>query len=317
MKHSLIKKLKNCGGMIIKPNPVVSNLLKFNIPKAINRYHQKVKLIDNDIFIGSINCNNDYGGIKYGNFDYIDLSLFLKNSPCINKVVNFFRNIIINNIPLFISKKKKDQFTNFIPEEKIIVNNLFEEFLEESPPNKTEISKKLEEILNEAKEKITIIQSYYLNIRKIEDILIKALKRGVKVEIITAKKRSQISYRYFLNEILFEELLKNGATIYEFLDKNFHMKSYCIDNKYLTLGSFNNDITSFKCNNEANYLIKRNNLNSRVFKKHDKLISKLKINCSKVLYKERKNFSKLHLFTFNFFNFGLYLMGTFFASKTV
>ena len=111
--------------MIIKPNPVVSNLLKFNIPKAINRYHQKVKLIDNDIFIGSINCNNDYGGIKYGNFDYIDLSLFLKNSPCINKVVNFFRNIIINNIPLFISKKKKEQFTNFIPEEKIIVNNLF------------------------------------------------------------------------------------------------------------------------------------------------------------------------------------------------
>ena len=51
MKHSLIKKLKNCGGMIIKPNPVVSNLLKFNIPKAINRYHQKVKLIDNDILV--------------------------------------------------------------------------------------------------------------------------------------------------------------------------------------------------------------------------------------------------------------------------
>ena len=317
MKHSLIKKLKKNGGLIIKPNPVTSNLLKFNIPKAMNRYHQKVKLIDNDIFIGSINCNNDYGGIKFGTFDFIDLSLYLKNSPCVNKVVNFFRNIIINNIHFFNSKKKKETLKNYIPEEKIINNNLYEEFLEESPPNKTEISNKIEEILNNAKEKITIIQSYYLNIRKIEEILIKALKRGVKVEIITAKRRTQISYKFFLNEILFEELLKNGATIYEFLDKQLHMKSYCIDNKILTLGSFNNDITSFRCNNEANYLLKKNNFNKNVFIEYEKLIAQLKKNCSKVLYKERKNFSKLRLLTFNFFNFGLYLMGTFFASKTV
>ena len=301
MKHSLIKKLQQNGGIIIKPNSILENWFLLRFAKAANRYHQKVKLIDNDIFIGSLNSNNDYTGIKYGEYKYIDLNLYMKNSPCVNKVASFFINIVNTNNP---SK------ANIVESQCDSTNtNKYESFLEETPPYKSEISDAIVDMLENAKESITIVQSYYMNIPKIEEILIRAIKRGVKVEIITAQKRDQLSYRYFLNEILFEKLLKEGASVYEFLDKSFHMKAYYVDNKILNMGSFNNDITSFYCNNEANYLIKRNKQNSNLFKQISSEITKLKSNSRLIVYDPRYRAPILNRYIFSFLTFGLWLMG--------
>lgn len=293
MKHSLIKKLKKRGGIVLKPNPILENWILLRFSQAANRYHQKVKLIDDNIFIGSLNCNNQYSGKKYGTFDYIDLNLYLKNSPCAGKVSKFFQAILRRNKKRYTIKNE----TEPIPNES-------EQFLEETPPTISEISDSIIKMLEEAKESITIIQSYYLNIPKVEEILLRAIKRGVKVEIITAKKRDQLSYRYFLNEILFENLLKNGANVYEFLDKSFHMKAYCVDNKIINLGSFNHDVTSFICNNEANYLIKKNKYNGKLFLEFEELKNRLKKNCDVVKY--NKNPSSLRVLIFRFCSYGLF-----------
>ena len=184
MKHSLVKKLQQNGGIVIKPNSILENWFLLRFAKAANRYHQKVKLIDNDIFIGSLNSNNDYTGIKYGEYKYIDLSLYMKNSPCVDKVASFFVNIVKANSP-----------KTHMVESQSASTDRYERFLEETPPYKSEISDAIVDMLENAKESITIVQSYYMNIPKIEEILIRALKRGVKVEIITAQKRDQLSYR--------------------------------------------------------------------------------------------------------------------------
>lgn len=329
MKHSLIKKLKQRGGIVIKPNPIIENWLLLKFAKAANRYHQKVKLIDNDIFIGSLNSNNQYTGMRYGTFKYIDLSLYLKNSPVASKVAQFFSNIIKDNkkyiktqngqvnLDNIIEVDKKMQLTqkNHFKNENKDNTSFDEDFLEETPPKKSEISNSIIETLENAKDCITIVQSYYLNIQKIEEILLRALKRGVRVEIITAKKRDQLSYKYFLNEILFEKLLQNGATVYEFLDKSFHMKAYYIDNKMLNLGSFNNDITSFYCNNEANYLIRKNSQNDKIFMEFNKMIENIKKNCQKVNYIPRNQFPFWRRFTFTFFSIGFMMIGKFLTTR--
>lgn len=328
MKHSLIKKLKEHGGIIIKPNPIINNWLLFQIPKAANRYHQKVKLIDNDLFIGSLNSNNQYAGIKYGTFDFIDLSLYMKNSPWIKKVAKFFIDIVkdnkiqikdynkrITNIkisnrvnqPQLESPSHQQAITSKIPSD--------EEFLEENPPKKSEIQDAICEMLNNAKESITIVQSYYLNIKKIEEILLRAIKRGVKIEIITAKKRDQLFYKHFVNELLFEKLLLEGVRVYEFFDKSFHIKAYLVDHKILTLGSFNNDITSFLCNNETNYLLRKNNHNQDVFNQFNTLCTQLKENCKEVIYIPNIEISKKRRFLFAFFNYGLWMMGIFLTNR--
>jgi phosphatidylserine/phosphatidylglycerophosphate/cardiolipin synthase-like enzyme len=61
MKHSLYKQLKKKGVIIIKPNPmnkIFHHILTNNKKKFFNRSHQKVSLIDSDLFLGSINIHN-------------------------------------------------------------------------------------------------------------------------------------------------------------------------------------------------------------------------------------------------------------------
>ena len=82
-------------------------------------------------------------------------------------------------------------------------------------------------------------------------------KRGVEVDIVTARNRDQPCYKGFLNSYLFNNLRLKGANVSEEPFKYLHMKAISIDDgKVMTLGSFNQDHWSFYCNNEANIVIK-------------------------------------------------------------
>ena len=83
----------------------------------------------------------------------------------------------------------------------------------------------------------------------IESRLVAAIERGVKVEIITARRRDQMCYKYFLNSDLFKYLMSKGAEVLEEDYKFLHMKAYFVDGKRLSIGSMNNDQWSFFCNN--------------------------------------------------------------------
>ncbi len=92
---------------------------------------------------------------------------------------------------------------------------------------------------------------------ELEDLLVEAMeKRGVEVEIVTARIRDQPVYRTFLNADLFKYLKSRGAKVWEEPYKFLHMKAVVVDDgKFITLGSLNQDIWSFYCNNEANILL--------------------------------------------------------------
>jgi phosphatidylserine/phosphatidylglycerophosphate/cardiolipin synthase-like enzyme len=63
-------------------------------------------------------------------------------------------------------------------------------FLEETPPNLTEVSTGVLDMIKQAKKSIRIIQPYVSNVEEFEDLIVEAMeKRGVEVEIITARIR--------------------------------------------------------------------------------------------------------------------------------
>jgi phosphatidylserine/phosphatidylglycerophosphate/cardiolipin synthase-like enzyme len=63
-------------------------------------------------------------------------------------------------------------------------------FLEETPPNKTEVSRAILEMIKRAERSIKIIQPYVTNVDELEDLIVEAARdRGVDVEIITARIR--------------------------------------------------------------------------------------------------------------------------------
>lgn len=109
--------------------------------------------------------------------------------------------------------------------------------------------------IREAQEKIIIVQPYYYPIRIFEQELIKAMHRGVKVELITSAKRDQPVYHHLKNFILLRNLFHPNMSLYEYPEQFLHMKGYLIDDRKFNIGSFNNDRWSWKLNNEVNIVL--------------------------------------------------------------
>jgi phosphatidylserine/phosphatidylglycerophosphate/cardiolipin synthase-like enzyme len=68
------------------------------------------------------------------------------------------------------------------------------------------------------------------NIDELEDALVNAIDRGVKVEIISARNRDQPVYKGFLNSELFRRLKTKGCLVCEEPFKYLHMKAIDVDN---------------------------------------------------------------------------------------
>lgn len=96
------------------------------------------------------------------------------------------------------------------------------------------------EMIEKAEKRIRIIQPYVQNVAKIEDKLKDALKRGVEVEVVTARTRDQPCYMGLLNSEIFGELIDLGAVVKEEPFTFLHMKVVEIDHgREITLGSLN------------------------------------------------------------------------------
>lgn len=258
-------------------------------------------LIDENIYTGSLNIAQRYTSKKYGSRAFRDLCIKLMNHDAKYKAKDFILDCIINNKKYIRNFDEEDTLHVFDTVEKYYhkIDELADttkprletcSFIREEPPNITEISSKMVELVKNSKRKIQIIQPYIQNITEFEDALEDAMKRDVEVEIITARKRDQPIYSSLLNADLFKRLLACGAKVYEEPYKYLHMKALAVDGEYLSIGSFNQDNTSFYCNNEANVLVKRNtttqNLQDGCMPSFERIFNKLKCECIEVRKEE-------------------------------
>lgn len=169
------------------------------------------------------------------------------------------------------------------------------------------------EIIQKAERNIRIIQPYVQNVEEVEEALFEAMeKRGVAVEIITARKRDQPIYKTFLNSDLFSELLKRGAKVYEEPYKYLHMKAVDVDDgRFLTIGSLNQDHCSFYQNNEANIMLSKHqpNFNANTlpyYQQFTKIYQSLKGECQVVDPKE--TYTYLSYLENRFWRFSLFVI---------
>ncbi|MBL87628.1 MAG: hypothetical protein CMO82_13345 [Winogradskyella sp.] len=111
--------------------------------------------------------------------------------------------------------------------------------------NKTEVCDSYTNSINQAKNEIVIVSSYFLPGRRLNNAIIGACKRKVKVTLILAGIsdvpliRNATSYLYSL-------FLKQNVLIYEWNNSVVHGKAAVVDNKWSTIGSFNlNDLSCY------------------------------------------------------------------------
>jgi cardiolipin synthase A/B len=107
-------------------------------------------------------------------------------------------------------------------------------------------------LLASAKSTIYMSTPYFLPDDDARNDLIKAVKRGVSVKIITPGKQSDHAVTRSSSRRLYGDLLKNGVEIYEYQPTMIHAKIMVVDGKWSVVGSTNMDNRSFELNDEVN-----------------------------------------------------------------
>ncbi|HZP12194.1 MAG TPA: cardiolipin synthase [Nevskiaceae bacterium] len=103
-----------------------------------------------------------------------------------------------------------------------------------------------------AKHSIYLSNSYFVPDPLARGALVAAVKRGVKVQIITPGKYNDEKTIRKASRARLGDLLKEGIEVYEYQPTMFHRKAMVIDERFVSVGSANFDARSFGLNDEAN-----------------------------------------------------------------
>ena len=103
-----------------------------------------------------------------------------------------------------------------------------------------------------AGQSIDLSNAYFVPDELTNNVLADALKRGVKLRIITAGKIIDTKTVGAASRGTWGPLLKAGAEIYEYQPSMYHGKVTIVDNLLVSVGPTNFDNRSFRLNDEAN-----------------------------------------------------------------
>ena len=110
-------------------------------------------------------------------------------------------------------------------------------------------------LIGAAKKSIDITTPYFLPDRSIRDELVRAVKRGVSVRIIVPGKHSDHAVTRSSGRSAYGDLLRAGASIYEYDASMIHAKIMIVDRTWSVVGSTNMDSRSFGINDEVNVAV--------------------------------------------------------------
>jgi cardiolipin synthase A/B len=108
--------------------------------------------------------------------------------------------------------------------------------------------------ITSARKSIYISNPYFLPDERMQEALLNAVKRGVRVIALTPGK---IDHKlvYWASRSGFEPLLLGGIEIYEYQAALLHAKTMVVDGIWATVGSTNLDNRSFALNEEINLIV--------------------------------------------------------------
>ena len=108
--------------------------------------------------------------------------------------------------------------------------------------------------ITSARKTIHISNPYFLPDERVQEALLGAVKRGVRVMTLTPGKIDH-KLLYWASRAGFEPLLLGGIEIYEYQPALMHSKTMVVDGVWATVGTTNLDNRSFALNEEINLIV--------------------------------------------------------------
>ena len=295
LKKKHLRTIRERGIQIEKFDP-----LKFPwINHAFHRDHRKIVVIDGKIgYTGGMNIADYYinGLPEIG--EWRDMHARIEGKA-VNDLQDIFLDMWNKTSGQNISGKEyypnKDSITTSNDNACMIA------IVDRYPKKAPEVMRNVYiKAIESANEKVQIINPYFTPVKSVKNAIKKALKNGVKVEIMIPGK-SDIGFTPDAAMYIANKLRKKGANIYIFNGGFHHSKIMMVDSLYCTVGSTNLNSRSLKYDYEVNAFIfdtETTNELMELFKEDQKNSTLL----TKEIYRQRTPWKKFlgwfaHLFT--------------------
>lgn len=195
------------------------------------RLHHKVVVTDEGkALVGGINIADKYHG-KLSEKPWLDFAVLIEGAACneIREVCEHLWQRRFRRIHFKHSSLKPVITAGDIPVS-LSVNNWY--------LRKSEVSVAYEQIIHSAKGELVIVASYFLPGKSIRKALAQAAARGVKITVLLSGI-SDVPSVNRATHYLYDWLLRNKITIYEWCPSVLHGKLMIADREWFTVGSYN------------------------------------------------------------------------------
>ena len=109
--------------------------------------------------------------------------------------------------------------------------------------------------ISAARKTLYIANSYFVPDDDLRRMLVRAVKRGVDVRVLTVSKKTDVKTTWYAGRFHYEELLRAGVKVYEYQPTMLHSKTLVADGTWSSVGSMNFDNRSMAFNNESNLVV--------------------------------------------------------------
>ena len=243
------------------------------------RLHQKLVVVDQTYaLVGGMNIANHYNDLP-GKPAWLDFALFVEGDVVLQLCLLCWKTW--KGFPIKMSSTlcdKKALFLSIYPEKNSLVRMRRNDWVR----GKNEVSASYLEMLRTAKSDITILCSYFLPGKLIRYQINAAIKRGVKIRIITAGL-SDIKMAKYAERWLYTWLLRVGVELFEYQENILHGKVAVCDDRWMTIGSYNINNISAYASIELNLDVHSDEFTKEVREKMDVIIQE---SCIRIIPKD-------------------------------
>ncbi len=223
----------------------------------IARDHRKIVTIDDKIgYIGGLNIADYYinGNSKYGGWRDMHARL---QGPAVEGLAKLFHKqyTASGGKGSYSFDRREDSFsTSAISDDRVLPQVIYFERSRENRQKKSETRNAIIAALDAAQDTIRIVTPYLMPTHTVRQAMIRALDRGVHMEILFSKV-GDIELISSGNYHFAKRLIHHGAKVFLYKGEFHHSKIMMIDNQLCMVGSANLNSRSLKWDYEASAFI--------------------------------------------------------------
>jgi len=234
------KELKDAGVHVRKYRPV----RLFSIYKVGKRTHRKILVVDGRIaWTGGLGIDDRWLGNARNTNEWRDTQVRAVGPVAAQMQAVFSEDWTYTTGEILGG----DPFYPHIPP----AGNIQAQAIKASRGDSSSLAKMLYYVaIQSATKSIRIQNAYFLPDKQVREALVKAVERGVTVEVMVPGRHIDLPMVRFASWSHYGEMLKGGVKIYEYRGTMLHNKTMVVDGLYSTIGSINFDSRSMNRNAE-------------------------------------------------------------------